>query len=102
MTAEIIVGLVFGPTILGRFFPTLHQFIFPIDPIQQGMLDTVAWLGVLFLLLETGLEIDFSSAWRQRGDALKIALSDIIIPMIIAFVPCFFCLIIILPISIED
>ncbi len=90
MTAEIIVGLIFGPTILGRFFPTLHQFIFPLDPVQQGMLDTVAWLGVLFLLLETGLEIDFSSAWRQRGDALKIALSDIIIPMVIAFVPCFF------------
>jgi Kef-type K+ transport system membrane component KefB/mannitol/fructose-specific phosphotransferase system IIA component (Ntr-type) len=54
------------------------------------MLETVAWLGVLFLLLETGLEVDFSSAWRQRGDALKIALTDIIVPMIIAFIPSLF------------
>ncbi|MFA5088611.1 MAG: cation:proton antiporter, partial [Candidatus Omnitrophota bacterium] len=64
--------------------------IFPNNIIQQNMLETVAWIGVLFLLLETGLEIDFSSAWRQRGDALKIALADVIIPMVIAFIPFFF------------
>jgi len=90
LTAEILVGIILGPTIFGRFFPSLHQFIFPREIIQQNMLETVAWLGVLFLLLETGLEIDFSSAWRQRGEALTIALTDIIVPMIIAFIPCFF------------
>ncbi len=88
LTAEILVGVLLGPTIFGRFFSGFHQIIFPVDVIQQNMLETVAWLGVLFLLLETGLEIDFSSAWRQRGDALKIALSDIAIPMAVAFVPC--------------
>jgi Kef-type K+ transport system membrane component KefB/mannitol/fructose-specific phosphotransferase system IIA component (Ntr-type) len=54
------------------------------------MFETVAWLGLLFFLLVTGLEIDFSSAWRQRGDALKIALSDIVVPMAIAFIPAYF------------
>ncbi len=83
-------GDTFGPTILGRFLPLLHRVIFPNDVIQQNMLETVAWIGVLFLLLEAGLEIDFLSAWRQRGDALKIALSDIVIPMAIAFVLCLF------------
>lgn len=90
LTAEILTGIFLGPTIFGRFLPTFHQIVFPPDLIQQNMLETVAWLGVLFLLLETGLEVDFSSAWRQRGDALKIALSDIIVPMIIAFIPCLF------------
>ena len=90
LTAEILVGILLGPTIFGRFLPLLHQTIFPNDIIQQTMFETVSWFGVLFLLLATGLEIDFSSAWRQRGDALKIALSDIIIPMIIAFVACLF------------
>ncbi|MBU1124567.1 MAG: cation:proton antiporter [Candidatus Omnitrophica bacterium] len=89
LTAEILVGILLGPTILGRFLPFWHQAIFPNNVIQQNMLETVAWIGVLFLLLETGLEIDFASAWRQRGDALKIALADIIIPMSIAFIPCF-------------
>ena len=53
--------------------------------MQQNMLETVAWLGVLFLMLDTGLEIDFSIAWRQRGKALAIALTDIVTPITLAF-----------------
>ncbi|MEW5894189.1 MAG: cation:proton antiporter [Candidatus Omnitrophota bacterium] len=90
LTAEIIVGIIFGPTIFGRFLPAVHQMIFPPDIIQQNMLETFSWLGVLFLLLETGLEVDFTNAWRQKGDALKIAVADIFIPMVITFVPVLF------------
>jgi Kef-type K+ transport system membrane component KefB len=89
LTAELLVGILLGPTIMGRFMPFWHQTIFPNDLVQQNMLETVAWIGVLFLLLEIGLEIDFASAWRQRGDALKIAVTDIVVPMVIAFIPCF-------------
>ena len=90
LTAEILVGVVLGPTIMGRFLPEFQMALFPPDAIQQGMLETIAWLGVLFLLLDTGLEIDFSIAWRQRGKALAIAGSDILIPMLIAFLAVVF------------
>ena len=90
LTAELLVGIVLGPTILGRFLPGLHAALFPPDALQQSMLETVAWLGVLFLLLDTGLEIDFSIAWRQRGSALAIAMTDIVVPMVVAFVPVLF------------
>ena len=90
LTAELLVGIALGPTLLGRFFPGFHAALFPADAIQQGMLETVAWLGVLFMLLDNGLEIDFSIAWRQRGSALAIALSDIVVPMVVAFVPVMF------------
>jgi Kef-type K+ transport system membrane component KefB len=90
LTAELLVGILLGPTIMGRVMPFWHHAIFPNDLIQQTMLETVAWIGVLFLLLETGLEIDFAAAWRQRSDALKIAVTDIVVPMVIAFIPCFF------------
>jgi Kef-type K+ transport system membrane component KefB len=90
LTAEILVGVFLGPTVLGRCLPGLHAALFPPDAIQQAMLDTVAWLGVLLLLLDTGLEIDFSIAWRQRGSALVIALSDILIPMGVAFLAVVF------------
>ena len=90
LTAELLVGIVLGPTILGRFLPSFQAALFPPDAIQQAMLETVAWLGVLFLLLDTGLEIDFSIAWRQRGSALAIALTDIVVPMVVAFVPVLF------------
>jgi len=89
-SGEILVGIFLGPTIFGRFCPWLYQFVFPGDPIQQNMLDTVAWLGALFLLLQTGLEMDLSSAIRQGRDALKIAITDIVVPFSIAFVACLF------------
>jgi Kef-type K+ transport system membrane component KefB len=88
--AEILVGIALGPTILGRVLPGLHQALFPLDAVQQGMLETVAWLGILFLLLETGFETDFSIAWRQRGSALLIAVVDIIVPMVVAFAAVLF------------
>ncbi|MFH1359953.1 MAG: cation:proton antiporter [Candidatus Omnitrophota bacterium] len=90
LTAEILVGVLLGPTILGRFFPHLWQTIFPADMVQKSMLETIAWLGVFFLLLESGLGIDFSVAWRQRGDALKIALVGVFVPILIGFVLCLF------------
>lgn len=85
LTAEILVGIVLGPTVFGRFLPGAHAALFPAEAIQQAMLETVAWVGVLFLLLDTGLEIDFSIAWRQRGSALVIALAHIVVPMAMAF-----------------
>jgi len=88
ITADILVGVVLGPTILGRLAPHVQQVLFPADPVQMKMLETVAWLGLFFFLLETGLELDFSSAWRQRGEAIVLSLCDIVIPMIVAFIPC--------------
>jgi Kef-type K+ transport system membrane component KefB/mannitol/fructose-specific phosphotransferase system IIA component (Ntr-type) len=85
LTAEILVGIFLGPTVLGRLLPSVHRAIFPPQALQQNMLETVGWIGVLFLLLETGLEVDFSAAWRQRGPALKIALAGILVPLGVAF-----------------
>jgi Kef-type K+ transport system membrane component KefB len=90
ITFELLIGLILGPTVLGRYFPKFQEMIFPKDVVQQNMLETVAWLGVLFLLLDVGLEIDFSVAWKQRKKALIISLTDIIIPMIVAFIPVYF------------
>ncbi len=85
LVGEIAVGLLLGPTLLGRAWPTLHTVLFPADVIQQAMLDTVSWFGVLFLLLETGLEVDVSAAWRQRGPALRIGIIGVLVPLAIGF-----------------
>ena len=62
LTAELLIGIFLGPTIWGRFFPELQLALFPQEPLQRTMLKTVSWFGVLFLLLEKGMEMDFSSA----------------------------------------
>lgn len=85
LTAEILVGIFLGPTILGRFFPIIHDSIFPNIPVQQNMLSTLTWLGVFLFLLEVGLETDFISIWRQKANAIVIALCQLAVPMIIVF-----------------
>ena len=90
ITAEILVGIFFGPTVFGRLAPDLQLRIFPEDPAQVKMLGTVAWLGILLFLLKAGLETNFATAWRQRNQALTLSFSDLIIPMVIAFIPCYF------------
>jgi len=90
ITGEILVGVLLGPTILGRFLPGVQTAIFPTGVTQQTMLDTVAWLGILFFLLLTGLETDFAAAWKQRREGLTISMADLVIPMAIAFLPSLF------------
>lgn len=90
ISGEILVGILLGPTVFGRMLPGLHAAIFPASELQQNMLETVAWLGILFFLLDAGLDTNLTAAWRQRRDALTISLYDLIIPMIIAFIPVWF------------
>ncbi len=86
VTADILIGVVFGPTVFGRLAPAAQRTVFPTDSFQVSMLDTVAWIGIFFLLLVTGLEVNFSSVWKQKGKALWISLSDIVIPIVISAV----------------
>jgi Kef-type K+ transport system membrane component KefB/mannitol/fructose-specific phosphotransferase system IIA component (Ntr-type) len=84
VTADVLVGFILGPSILGRILPDLHDMLFPSDPYQIIMLDTVAWIGIFFLLLVTGLEVNLSSVWKHKRRATWIAVSDIVIPIIIS------------------
>lgn len=88
ITADLLIGLILGPTILKRISPEISTFLFPTDHTQFLMLETIAWTGIFFLLLETGLEVNFSSIWKQKKQASVIAISGIVIPIII----CFACL----------
>jgi len=90
ITGEILVGVLLGPAIFGRIAPEWQAWLFPGEAVQWTMLDSLAWLGLLLFLLKTGLETDFSAAWRQKGDALIISTADLLIPMTIAFIPALF------------
>lgn len=83
IVGEILVGVLLGPTLLGRALPELHAALFPPDTVQRSMLDVVSWFGVLFLLLETGLHVDVSAAWRARGPALRIGVIGVLVPLLL-------------------
>ncbi len=90
ITGEILVGICLGPTLFGRLLPDLQAWVFPANLMQQNMLETVAWLGILFFLLDAGLDTDLTAAWRHRRDAMVVAFSDLLLPMVLAFIPALF------------
>src|SRR5271155_4027356 len=55
---ELLAGLVLGPSMLGHFAPAIYQLFFPPDPLADHLLEALAWIGVIMLLLYTGLETD--------------------------------------------
>lgn len=89
ITGEVLVGLLLGPAIFGKFLPQYQSLLFPREPLQISMLETIAWFGNFYLLMETGLDVNFGRIWKQKGQALTISLTDLIIPMLIAFVPIY-------------
>ncbi len=77
---QLIGGIVLGPSVLGLLWPEVQQTIFPAQVSQRQMLDGVAQLGVLLLLLLTGMETDFALVRRVKRAAALVSLTGIAIP----------------------
>jgi len=77
---QLIGGMILGPSVLGALAPQLQQTLFPADPDQKAMLDAVSELGILLLLLLTGMETDLSVIRRSRRTALCVSIAGIAIP----------------------
>ena len=77
---QLIGGLLLGPSLLGYLFPGMHDLVFPKSADQKAMIDGIAQVGVLFLLLITGMDTDLKLV-RQTGRASVFAsLMGIIVP----------------------
>ncbi|KAF8093749.1 hypothetical protein N665_0379s0034 [Sinapis alba] len=77
--AEIVGGILLGPSALGRD-PAYMDRIFP--DWSMPILESVASIGLLFFLFLVGLELDLSSIRRSGKRAFYIAAAGITLPFL--------------------
>ncbi|HEY4214573.1 MAG TPA: cation:proton antiporter [Steroidobacteraceae bacterium] len=77
---QILAGVLLGPSILGALAPHWYPILFPSAHEQKAMLDAIAQVGILLLLLMTGMETDLSIFRDTRRAAVSISLTGILIP----------------------
>jgi Kef-type K+ transport system membrane component KefB/nucleotide-binding universal stress UspA family protein len=77
---QLIGGMLLGPSVLGAIAPAWQHTLFPDSPGQKAMLDAVSQLGILLLLLLTGMETDLSVIRRSRRTAFSVSIAGIAIP----------------------
>lgn len=82
---ELLAGVILGPSIFGALAPTLFTTVFPQTPAQYHLIEVVAWIGLVMLLILTGLEMDLGLVASRLRPAVLISLSGIVIPFVTGF-----------------
>jgi Kef-type K+ transport system membrane component KefB/nucleotide-binding universal stress UspA family protein len=83
---QLIGGLLLGPSFFGLLWPSAQHAIFPLgDVAQKSMLDAVSELGVLMLLLLTGMETDLQMIRRVGRAAIAVSAAGVAIPFACGF-----------------
>jgi len=82
---QLIAGILLSPSVLGMLWPGLQHAIFPPSAEQKAMTDAVAQLGILLLLLLTGMETDLSVFRRSRRAAFAVSIAGIVFPFACGF-----------------
>ena len=57
---QLLAGVVLGPSVFGALLPEIRHVIFPDTPALKSMIDAIAQIGILLLLLLTGMETNLA------------------------------------------
>jgi Kef-type K+ transport system membrane component KefB/nucleotide-binding universal stress UspA family protein len=82
---QLIGGLLLGPSVLGLIWPAAQHALFPGTLEQKSMINAVSQLGILMLLLLTGMETDLQLVKRVGRAAVTVAAAGVALPFICGF-----------------
>ena len=82
---QLIAGLILGPSVFGALWPEAQHAIFPANREQKAMIDAVSQLGILMLLLLTGMETDLGLVRKVRRAAASVSVAGIAVPFVCGF-----------------
>ncbi len=82
---QLIGGVLLGPSLFGWLWPSAQHMLFPDAVAQKSMLDAVSQLGILMLLLLTGMETDLQLVRRVGRAAITAAIAGVALPFVCGF-----------------
>jgi K+:H+ antiporter len=86
VVGELAAGITLGPSLLGHFAPEVSAFLFPPVAEQFHLLEVVGMLGMVLLLLLTGLETDLRLLRNLGRAALIASVMGMVLPFATGFV----------------
>jgi Kef-type K+ transport system membrane component KefB/nucleotide-binding universal stress UspA family protein len=82
---QLVGGLLLGPSVLGLIWPDAQHALFPAAAAQKSMLSAVSQLGILMLLLLTGMETELQLVRRVGRAAITVAVAGVAVPFVCGF-----------------
>jgi Kef-type K+ transport system membrane component KefB/nucleotide-binding universal stress UspA family protein len=79
---QLLAGVLLGPSIFGAVLPELRHMVFPETPALKSMIDAVSQIGILLLLLLTGMETNLALVNRKRRAVISTSLFGIAVPFV--------------------
>src|SRR5947208_16046768 len=79
VVGEMVAGIMFGPSLLGRFYPVVLDHIFP--PSSMPTLTVLSQLGLLLFMFVVGIEVDIQRVLKQTGAVVLISNFSMLLPL---------------------
>jgi Kef-type K+ transport system membrane component KefB/nucleotide-binding universal stress UspA family protein len=79
---QLLAGVLLGPSVFGLLLPDLRHVVFPDSSELKHMMRAVSEIGILMLLLLTGMETNLSLMGQRRRAMVCSSLSGIALPFV--------------------
>jgi Kef-type K+ transport system membrane component KefB/nucleotide-binding universal stress UspA family protein len=87
---NLLAGLILGPSLFGWVWPQAHHLIFPSDPKIKSLITGISDMGVMMLLLLTGMETDLKLVRKVGFPAIAVTTTGVAVPFACGFAAAWF------------
>ncbi len=85
---EILAGIILGPSLLGKFFPEVFNFLFTEN--TMGNLYILSQIGLILFMFVIGMELNIDNIKHRTSQIIVISHSSIIIPFALGMLLAYF------------
>lgn len=88
VVAEMIAGVMLGPSLFGMFWPEAQQWLFPWDKTQatrdtQSYLFPVSQMGLALYMFVVGMEFRMDIVQKQLKSSVAVSVAGMVVPFVL-------------------